>query len=182
MRTRTRFGAFRRRNDPYQRGQALTEFALVLPVLLFLFIAVLDFARLFNTVISVEAAAREAADYGTLYPWQWDSSGSPSNRDVTAAGMHERACAATKHLPEYSGPDDACTNPSFSYEVIEAPAGVSENQCHTVPRNSTPCNVEVTLTYTFEIILPTGILGVPQTFTFDRLSTFAIADFEIDNQ
>jgi len=165
-----------------QRGQSVTEFALVLPILLALMLAVIDFARLFNTMISVEAAAREAADYSTLYPWQWDSSGSPSNTSKTVADMHVRSCAAVKHLPEYQGPDDACTNPTFSYVVDPTPAGVNANQCHTVPRLSTPCNVTVTLTYTFQLLTPVSIIGLPSSLTFERSSTFAISDFELDAQ
>jgi Flp pilus assembly protein TadG len=165
-----------------QRGQSVTEFALVLPILLALMLGVIDFARLFNTMISVEAAAREAADYSTLYPWQWDPAGSPSNIDKTVAGMRARACAAVKHLPEFQGSDDNCTNPNFSYVIDAAPAGVNANQCHTVPRLSTPCNITVTLTYTFDMVTPVSIIGLPNSLTFQRSSTFAISDFEIDVQ
>ncbi len=172
----------RDRRDTGERGQSLTEFTLIVPILLMLLLGIADFARLYNTMITVEAAAREAADAGTLYPWQWDPSGSPSNADKTVADMKQRACVATSHLPEYSGPDDDCANPTFSYALDPTPAGVPANQCHTVARQDTPCNVTVTLTYTFDLIVPTGILNIPESFTFERSATFAIADFEIDSQ
>ena len=44
------------------RGQALTEFALVLPILLVLFLAVADLGRLFAAGIIVQAASRDAAE------------------------------------------------------------------------------------------------------------------------
>jgi Flp pilus assembly protein TadG len=162
------------------KGQSLTEFALILPILLVLLLGIADFARLYNTMITVEAAAREAADYGTLYPWQWDASAPANNRDTTVAAMRQRACVATSHLPEYAGPDASCTNPSFSYDLDETAAGVSENQCHLVARSATPCNVVVNLEYRFDLLVPTSLLGLPSTFTFERSSTFAISDFEID--
>jgi Flp pilus assembly protein TadG len=161
-----------------ERGQSLVEFTLILPILLMLLLGIADFARLFNTMISVESAAREAADYGTLYPWQW----SPGNSAITVEGMQQRACAATAHLPEYVGDGTTCTNPSFKWELDNSPAGVPANQCHSVARSSTPCNVVVTLTYKFDLIAPTGIIGVPPSITFSRSAVFAVSDFEIDNQ
>ena len=37
--------------------------------------------------------------------------------DGTEAKMERRACAAASDLPDYDGPDDACTNPAFSYAL-----------------------------------------------------------------
>jgi Flp pilus assembly protein TadG len=45
------------------RGQSLTEFALILPVMFTLFGAAIDFARLYNSWINLEAATRDAAEY-----------------------------------------------------------------------------------------------------------------------
>ena len=43
------------------RGAAALEFALVLPLLLILSMAVIEFGRAYNTVISLQGAAREGA-------------------------------------------------------------------------------------------------------------------------
>ena len=85
----------RRRDRDRSRGQSVVELALLLPVLLFLFLAIADFGRLFATMLTVEAAAREAADYGALYPWQWDAANPPppeleprrDRADMLTAGM-----------------------------------------------------------------------------------------------
>ncbi len=44
------------------RGQSLTEFALVLPLLLILLLTVADFGRIFAAGITIESAARAAAE------------------------------------------------------------------------------------------------------------------------
>ena len=54
----------RRRN----RGQSLVEFALVLPLMLFLLAMAIDFGRLFYTYVAVENAAKEGAIYGAQNP------------------------------------------------------------------------------------------------------------------
>jgi len=143
-------------------------------------LAIGDFARLYNTMIVVETAAREAADSGTLYPWQWDA----TNQSNTVAEMERRACVAAGALPEYDDPDSdpgtGCANPAFAYTLDTGDAGVGAAGCPTVPRTSTPCNVRVDLSYTFDLILPSGLLGLPSSFTFTRTSVFAVSDFEVD--
>jgi hypothetical protein len=69
-------------------------------VLLF---AIMDFARIYTTMVNVESAAREAADYGTtLGAGHWQA-GAPM--DATVAEMRKRACVASSNLPDYVGID-----------------------------------------------------------------------------
>ncbi|MEK6709809.1 MAG: TadE/TadG family type IV pilus assembly protein [Nitrospinota bacterium] len=49
-----------------RRGQAMVEFALILPILILLIMGVLDFARAFNVVQVVTNAAREGARSGII--------------------------------------------------------------------------------------------------------------------
>jgi Flp pilus assembly protein TadG len=168
------------------------EFTLLLPILVFIMLMIADFSRLYATMITVEAAAREAADYGTLYPWLWegDQADPATNAGKTVASMRQRACVAASRLPDYAGPNDDCVNPSFSYRLDSsaAGAGVTEAQCATRTRTATPCNVEVTLAYTFRLLVPLNMrlgdleLGLPSTISFTRQSVFAISDFEIDRR
>jgi len=60
-------GRGRRRAGRGQVGQALVEFALVLPVLLLILAAIVDFGRLFYSVLAVHHAAREGARYGVVH-------------------------------------------------------------------------------------------------------------------
>jgi Flp pilus assembly protein TadG len=50
-----------RRTLRNQRGQAVTEFAVILPVLLLVLLAIYQFGVVFNNYIQVTAAAREGA-------------------------------------------------------------------------------------------------------------------------
>ena len=54
---------------PRTRGQALVEFALVLPVLLLVVGGALDLGRLFFAYVSVENAAKEGAFFGATNPY-----------------------------------------------------------------------------------------------------------------
>jgi Flp pilus assembly protein TadG len=176
------------RTRDFERGQSVVEFAITVPLLFFMLLAIVDFSRVFTTMLTVEAAAREAADFGTQYPWYWrgDPTDPASNAGKTVQGMRDRACVASKHLTDYVGPDNGCSNPSFSY-VIDPPTGVDIDDCWQVARADEPCNVIVTLDFTFHLIAPVNIpwiggghLGFPSTLNFQRTSVFAISDFQID--
>jgi Flp pilus assembly protein TadG len=94
------------------RGQAVVEFALVAPVLIAIALGVVDFGRVYAAAVTVESAAREAADYGSwhLYETGWQSEAT------------RRACAAASVIDGYVGAADgtSCTNPTvimFSNET-----------------------------------------------------------------
>ena len=43
------------------RGAAMVEFAIVLPVLMLILVGIIEFGRAYNTQVSIQAAAREGA-------------------------------------------------------------------------------------------------------------------------
>lgn len=49
----------RRQHD--EKGAAMVEFAIILPVLLMLVVGIIEFGRAYNTQVSIQAAAREGA-------------------------------------------------------------------------------------------------------------------------
>ena len=69
---------------------------------------------MYVSAVAVEAAAREAADFGAFKSDQWTAVNVP----VTTAEMLRRACVAAQgsHLEGYAGASDrsTCTNPGFS--------------------------------------------------------------------
>jgi Flp pilus assembly protein TadG len=173
----------------HERGQALVELALVIPLLLIMALAVFDFARVLSHAITLESAAREAADFGGLYPWHWQDSASAA---TTEAHMQTRACTAASTLTDYEGDDPAdippgdpvtCTNPTVTADLINDTAYAN---CFDVPRDEVPCRVEVTLEYEFEVIVPLRlsfgdtVLGLPSSVDLTRTSTFAVSNFELD--
>ena len=108
----------RRADGERGRGQAVLEFALVAPVLMALALGVVDFGRVYASAVTIEAAAREAADYASWHlndaDWQTESI--------------RRACAAALVLDEYAGAADgtSCTNPAVELSVDETTnAGVT---------------------------------------------------------
>jgi hypothetical protein len=156
--------------------------------MLIILLGIADLARIYTTMLSVESAAREAADYGTtLGAGKW-LPGPPM--DTTVIEMQRRACVAASNLPDYVDPDSdpstGCTNPSFSYCVtpfVGGPCGPVNASDHCEdPLRATPCDVTVTLTHAFRLIAPLNIefmgvqYGLPSTLTFARDSTFAITD------
>jgi len=173
-------------------GQSIVEFALVLPLMLIMLLAIVDLARIYTTMMSVESAAREAADYGTtLGAGKWQD-GAPMLATVTE--MERRACVAASDLPDYADPDNdpqtgGCTNPSFTYCVTSASGGsclpYDPNVGCEDPLRPTPCAVTVTLTHDFHLLAPVNFefmgvtYGLPSTLTFSRDSTFAMTDIDV---
>jgi Flp pilus assembly protein TadG len=189
VRDLTRLVAVARGTD--QRGQGLVEFALIAPILLLLVVAIADFGRLYNSMVAVEAAGREAADYGSFKSVNWDPS--VGNPPTTTSEMLRRACTATagSHLEDYSEPagtiDHAtCTNPSFTCTIISSdgsPDSACATYTDTLCSDSTtdpPCTVRVKLTYTFRPFFSFNLFDwTPVNFTFDRVSTFRISDLPV---
>ena len=177
-----------RRGHMGERGQGITEFALVVPVLLLLVIAIADFGRLYTSMVAVELAAREAADYGSFKASYWTA----ANAATTAAEAERRACtaAAGSHLEGYAEPagtvnHETCTNPSVVC-TIEPSDGSAAQDCATYDGTTgncadsatePPCVVHVKLTYTFGTIL--SFPPLPTSVTFTRDSMFRVSDLPI---
>lgn len=151
---------------------------MLLPFMLFLAVAVADFGRLFTSMIAIESAAREAADYGAMQgKLKWDS-GNAAQLAANEAEMRARACTAASTLSDYAGDpvgtaNMTCTNPSFAYTYdVERPP--SSGNCATQAEFDDPCIVHVTLTYSFHMFL--DIAPFPAILTVTRESRFAISD------
>lgn len=176
-----------------RRGQSVVEFALVAPIMFVIALAIIDLARVYTTMLTVESAAREAADYGTFGSQKWNAAVYNFVPDGTEAKMRLRACVASKHLPDYVGPDDSCTNPTISYQIsgdLGASWGASNAYdpvalaCDN-PTREPPCWLKVTLEYDFRLLVPFNIeiggtqFGVPSTMTFERSSVFPMTDLDL---
>lgn len=68
-----------------RKGQAMVEFALVLPILLLILLGIVDFGRILNEHLTVTAAAREGA-----------RSAAVMNTDATVTGVVQQAASSLK--------------------------------------------------------------------------------------
>jgi TadE-like protein len=164
----------------------VVEFALVVPILFFMVVAISDFGRLYTSAVAIESAAREAADYGSFGAAKWN--GSLGNVSVTLAEMERRACvaAAGSHLQDYATSDPAnnatCTNPAFTCTLefqgastsCDSSSGfVSGIDCSD-PATDPACVVHVRLDYDFHTIL--GIPPFPEILHIGRDSYFRVSE------
>lgn len=166
------------------RGQSLVEFALIVPLLLILVVAIVDFGRVYTAMLTVESGAREAADYGAFHWYYWKDGATIAD---TKAKMEQRACVATMALPDFVGTPSTCSNPTVTISNPVPPKpGVSCSAKPTIADG--PCTVTVELTYDFRLFAPLAVefggvrIGLPSTLTFSRDSTFAFSDFGLDAQ
>jgi len=164
-------------------GQSVVEFAIMLPVVMLLLIAIADFGRLYTSAVAVESAAREAADFGAFQSNYW----SAPNVGTTVDLMQYRACVAASgsHLEGYQSSDPTnhtCTNPSFtcnlehgglSTDCASSGGWVDSADCSS-PATAPPCIVHVRLDYEFRTLL--GIAPLPASLQIGRDSRFSISD------
>jgi Flp pilus assembly protein TadG len=158
----------------------VVELAIFLPILLVLFLAIADLARVYATMIALESAAREAADWGANGGQNFDPLAAKAKwasaaQAGTVSAMQRRACTPMIGQPEYQGAADgsSCSNPAFACSLRGADCA-SATDCDQV--GVAVCPVEVTLSYTFTLIVPTDLLGIPPSLTLVRNSTFNLAD------
>jgi Flp pilus assembly protein TadG len=148
-----------------RRGQSVAEFALILPVMLLIAVAVGDFGRIYASIIALESATREAADFGAFQESNWANS---TASDATLAEMRRRACTAASSMPGYAGAPDntSCTNPVFDIQPpSELTADYGEGQVPIVV-------VRGTFTFTMAVSFP----PLPENVTIVRESRFAVSD------
>lgn len=169
-------------------GQSVVEFAIVVPVMLLLLIAIADMGRLYGSVVAIESAAREAADYGAFDSSYWD--GAHLNYIDTTNEMQRRACVAVagSHLQDYQTTDPVnhttCLNPSFTCTLerngaateCAVSAGFTNGIDCADPTTDPACTVHVRLDYQFKPIL--AIPPLPDSIQITRHSYFRVSNLQ----
>jgi Flp pilus assembly protein TadG len=97
------------------RGAAMVEFAIVLPVLLLILMGIIEFGRAYNTQVSIQAAAREGARelalrHSSTAVESATRGGAPS---VTIDGIAQTPCPASG-----DGKAKVTITESFSFLVL----------------------------------------------------------------
>lgn len=140
-----------------QGGNAALEFTLLFPVLLFMLVGTMDFARVFFGGIAMENAARAAVQYGALSPGKaGDTAG------IVAAGLADAAGQGLVGVTASARNFCSCTGSS---STISCSIGSCSGQ--------TPNGyVEATVQYTFNSIVPYP--GLPANMVISRTARMRV--------
>jgi Flp pilus assembly protein TadG/beta-lactam-binding protein with PASTA domain len=108
------------RRSRVPRGQALVEFALILPILALFLIMALDFGRVFFGWVGITNASRIGANYASAHADSWATPDSPAKQQVRNTYYTEVASdleALNCSVPDYDG--DGKTNRSTSLSASQ---------------------------------------------------------------
>lgn len=147
-----------------ERGSALVELAIALPLLVIILVATIDFARVFYLGMELTNAARAGAQWGAH---SVANSGSNANMQTTAqnaistsgiAATASRTCQCADNLGNFSAttPANTCT-------------GTCSGGGHLV------VTVTVTTSKAFTRVIP-GIPVLPTTLTLTRSATMRVVN------
>lgn len=142
-----------------ERGAALIELAIALPMLVLILMGTVDFARVFRTAIELTNAARAGVQYGSL--------GAAQSADT--AGMQ---AAATNAAPDVPGITVTASRlcQCASNQGNFSPTSPANNCADTCPggnpSNHLVVTVSVTATSTFTTL--TAFPGIPSSITVSR--------------
>jgi hypothetical protein len=146
--------------SPRSRGQALVEFALVLPVLVLLLALAVDFGRVFFGWIALNNAARIGASFAAERPEAW-----PADNALDTAAQASFRQAVANDLNTIN-----CDPPGGGTDWVEA----------DVPDPSFPDGQDVgddavlSLTCNFSLVTPIASNLIGGTLEVDTEATFAI--------
>jgi Flp pilus assembly protein TadG len=148
------------RSQRASRGQAMAEFALILPILLGLVGGAVDFARAYEGQMTLQTAARNAAEAAAY-----------SAADAGAAETKARTvvCTETQRLPGFQpgiGGDVAtCTHPSVMVTYTSDPDAPGANVKYPLVTVTVTTSLDFDLTVPWPL-LPNGAwtLGTTESF------------------
>jgi Flp pilus assembly protein TadG len=143
------------RRKSRSRGQSLVEFALVVPILLTLLGATLDFARLYQERVKLESATRDAAEYAAS--------------DLTVTSQALALTRAKAVVCTQFGLPTTCTSPAVTV--------VSYTSSTTAPGATTQfplVRVKLSSTFTFSTLFPYPFLTNGGTTTLHADDEYAI--------
>ena len=141
---RRRFGA---------AGQSLAEFAIVLPILLAVFGAALDYSRFNEQRVKLESATRDAAEWAAT--------------DATVTSQAQAVAAATRVVCRQFDQPDNCTSPAVLATWFSDPRSPGTAAYPQV-------TVEVTTSLPFQTFLPYPFLTDGGAVTLTASAKFSV--------
>ena len=124
-----------------RRGQTLVEFALVLPMLLVLFLGIVDFGRVFHAGIVTESAARNGAEAAAQEYLQLRRGPTPTTAadlDRITAMAVAAVCDEAERLPSRQMSGSTCTMPIAAACIHDNPAELANYSGCTTPGGVPP--------------------------------------------
>ena len=146
-----------------ERSQALTEFALVVPILLFLMIGIFDLGRLFYIYVTIDNAANEGARTAIHASFAGLSIPLPTDTDVLAAARTRSVMVPTTFSGCPNGPVAGAPPEGAAWLYITSPEGGalapgggvgSAGTCGAVSSASGHVPIRVTVLYGFRPVTP----------------------------
>lgn len=101
-----------------RRGQALVEFALVLPVLVLLLFASVDFSRAFFTLQAVTHASREGARSGIVSGATAADVNGAVNTRLVSAGLTQTASVTVTGVDGAASGDPTTVTVSYPFQTL----------------------------------------------------------------
>jgi Flp pilus assembly protein TadG len=135
---------FRSRASASTRGNTLTEFAFILPLLVMVIFGLIDFGRALYTYHFISDAAREASRWASVR-------GNQCDRGLTGcpAGQGEVQDYVAGIVPPGIDPSPQALSVTAAWVAPPGKVGT----CNVFPNNP-GCAVQVQVTYNFKFILP----------------------------
>lgn len=154
-----------------EKGSALVELALCLPLLVLILVGTVDFARVFYTAIELQNGARAGAQYGA----------SNTARSGDTAGMRSNATsAATDIVVDLAHPVSAEASRLCQCLTDAGAVTVSVSSCTDPIVASCPHNshrvMTVTVTTTKAFTTIANFVGVPHLLTVSRAATLRVSE------
>lgn len=142
-----------------EQGASAVEFALVLPILIFITFAIIEFGILLFDKAVITNASREGARYGIVFKWQYDAENGNRGeyKPVSVDSIKEKV---TRYTKSEDGTRNLLINlGSSNTELQNNDITVSCKNFGTAEWTAPPCSqgqdlrVNVTFTYDF-LVLP----------------------------
>lgn len=84
-------------NGQDEQAQNMLEFALLLPILLFLVMGIIDFGFIFSSRIAIANAARTGVRYATTHPASWSNATPPPANTIEGAIMRSGSISSVSN-------------------------------------------------------------------------------------
>lgn len=124
-----------------RRGVAAVEFALLLPLLCFLFVVAVDFARVFYMSLTVANCARIGAVYGSQKPaTAMDQDGIRTVAKKDVGTLDAEKLTVTSSVDNVANPTKLTVTASYTFSTVMSYPGVASHVVvtRTVRMNVTP--------------------------------------------